>query len=442
MKVYQRNGCILPRLYVVALLSIIFQWTIFPLPVAAQGPGGPGGQGAQARERAMAQMPEGAGKEIVAAKCGSCHQLTRVTEYRNDREGWQMIVNQMVRAFSATLTSDEAATAADYLATSFPGEAKRAMPLPPLPADNVAVKIQEWEVPWKGTRPRDPSVAADGTVWFVGQMGHYVGHLNPATGEFKKFDLPDQAGPHNQILDKQGNVWFSGNRVGYIGKLDPKTGNIEKFPMPDPAIRDPHTMVFDAKDNIWFTAQNGNIVGKLETGTGKVRLTKMSTENARPYGILVDPEGFPWFNQVGTNKVGRMEPNSMEVRNYTLPNPEARDRRIARTSDGFIWYTDFARGYIGRLDPKTSEVKEWQAPAQDRSDPYAIATDDKGRLWFSETGVIPTRLVGFDPKTEKFFSITEIPSLGGSIRHMVFDPKTRSIWFGTDANTIGKASIP
>jgi virginiamycin B lyase len=40
------------------------------------------------------------------------------------------------------------------------------------------------------------------------------------------------------------------------------------------------------------------------------------------------------------------------------------------------------------------------------------------------------------------FSVTEIPSSGGSLRHMVFDPKTRSLWFGTDANTIGRAVLP
>lgn len=425
------------------LLSAVFLWSAIPVLVQSQGPGGQGlGQGGQARAQALAQMPEGKGKEIVAAKCGTCHPLTRVTETRNSREGWQTTVQQMVSAFSTSLTPDEITVVTDYLATNFAGEAKAVASLPPVAPDNVAVKIKEWTVPWKGTRPRDPSVAADGTIWFVGQQGHYIANLNPATGEFKRYDLEDGAGPHNQILDKQGNVWFAGNRVGYIGKLDPQTGAIEKFPMPDPAARDPHTLVMDAKDNIWFTVQGGNFVGKLETGTGKVRLTKMTTESARPYGILVDPEGFPWFNQVGTNKVGRMEPNSMEVRNYTLPNPAARDRRIARTNDGYIWYTDFARGYIGRLDPRSGEVKEWEAPAKERSSPYAMATDDKGRLWFSETGVIPNRFVGFDPKTEKFFSITEIESLGGSVRHMVFDPKTRSIWFGTDANTIGRASIP
>jgi virginiamycin B lyase len=388
------------------------------------------------------QLPDGPGKELVAEKCSACHNLNRATGTRYNREGWEEVVQMMVRSFSAPLTPEEASTAVSYLATNFLGDVAPPEPLPPLPADNLTITIKEWEVPWKGTRPRDPSVAADGTIYFVGQQGHYVGHFDPATEHFNKYDLGDGVGPHNQIVDKKGYVWFAGNRVGYIGRLDPKTGEIKKYPMPDPAARDPHTLVLDDKDNIWFTAQQSNFVGKLETGTGNVRLVKLPIEDARPYGILLDPTGSPWFNQFGTNHIGQIEPNSMEIRSYKLPNPDTRDRRIARTADGYVWYTDFARGYLGRLDPRSGEVEEWQTPSRERSRPYALTTDDKGRLWFVETGVRPNRFVGFDPKTEKMFSVTEVPSSGGAVRHMVFDPKTRSIWFGTDANTIGRASVP
>jgi virginiamycin B lyase len=71
-----------------------------------------------------------------------------------------------------------------------------------------------------------------------------------------------------------------------------------------------------------------------------------------------------------------------------------------------------------------------------------MTSDDADRLWFVETGAQPNRLVGFDPKTESFFSMTSIPSGGGTVRYMVFDKKTRLIWFGSDNNTIGRATIP
>src|SRR3712207_2388230 len=48
------------------------------------------------------------------------------------------------------------------------------------------VEITEWTVPWEKTRPRDPYVAPDGRVWFVGQTGNYIAVLDPKSGEFKR----------------------------------------------------------------------------------------------------------------------------------------------------------------------------------------------------------------------------------------------------------------
>ena len=40
-----------------------------------------------------------------------------------------------------------------------------------LPAQDtdLSVTISEWTVPWPDSRPRDPDVAPDGTIWLVGQ---------------------------------------------------------------------------------------------------------------------------------------------------------------------------------------------------------------------------------------------------------------------------------
>ncbi|HEX7718260.1 MAG TPA: lyase, partial [Woeseiaceae bacterium] len=68
------------------------------------------------------------------------------------------------------------------------------------PADSP-VDIREWLVPWEDSRPRDPYVADDGQVWFVGQRGHYVASLDPVSGDFNRFDLDLGTGPHNLIVD-------------------------------------------------------------------------------------------------------------------------------------------------------------------------------------------------------------------------------------------------
>ncbi len=303
------------------------------------------------------------------------------------------------------------------------------------------VEITEWQVPWENTRPRDPYVGPQGNIWFVGQRGDYAAVLDPATGEFRRFPLDAGTGPHNLIVDAQGQVWYAGNRAAHIGRLDPRTGEITKYPMPDAAVRDPHTLVFDQKGDIWFTAQGSNYVGRFSPATEEVKLAAVPTPNSRPYGIVVDSKGRPWFNEFGTNKIATVDPATMQIREFTLPREATRSRRIGVTSDDQIWYVDYAGGYVGRLNPTTGEVREWAAPAKENSRPYAMTVDDQDRIWFVETGVQPNRLVGFDPKTGEFFSSTEIKSGGGAVRHMVFHAPTRSIWFGTDANTIGRAKL-
>src|SRR2546425_10039089 len=149
-----------------------------------------------------------------------------------------------------------------------------------LPAQQPS--INEWPVPWERPRPRDPFVASDGRVWFVGQEGHYLAVFDTVSHQFTRYPLDPGTGPHNLIVDRGGVVWFSGNLVGYIGRFDPRDGHITRYPMPDSTIRDPHTMGFDSRGDIWFSAQSGNVVGKLTVASGDIRLARGPTPNARP----------------------------------------------------------------------------------------------------------------------------------------------------------------
>jgi virginiamycin B lyase len=121
---------------------------------------------------------------------------------------------------------------------------------------------------------------------------------------------------------------------------------------------------------------------------------------SRPNGIVIDAKDRPWFNLFGANRLGTIDPATLRLREYTLPDERARGRRITMTADG--------------------------------------------RLWFVGTGLKPNRLVGFDPRRETFFGITPVGSADApnTVRHMVFDKTTQSIWFGSDQGTIGRAVVP
>ena len=200
-------------------------------------------------------------------------------------------------------------------------------------------------------------------------------------------------------------------------------------------------MTFDRNGDAWFTAQNSGYVGKLTTADGKIRLWKMEG-GSRPYGIVARLEG-PSLVRSVRHEQDRHDRSEVErVPRVPLPNDRTRPRRIAITSDDVIWYGDYTRGYLGRLDPRSGKVDEWALPSGGMSMPYAMTSDDRGRVWLAETGPQPNRLVAFDPAQSKFTETITIPSKGANtIRHMTFDRTTRQIWFGGDANMIGRVQV-
>ncbi len=302
--------------------------------------------------------------------------------------------------------------------------------------------IEEWTVPWENSRPRDPYVDSAGLVWFVGQRSHYIASLNPENGSFRQLVLDPGTGPHNLIIDGDHTIWYAGNLRMHIGRMDTATGAIHKVAMPDETARDPHTLVFDDAGDIWFTVQGGNFVGKLSVANEQVDLFPVPTPRARPYGINIAGDGTVWVAEFGTNKLLKIDPATYELTEIELPETASRPRRLEVTSDGMIWYVDYAEGQLGRLNPESGEITQWPMPGGKVSRPYGMEVDADNRLWIVETGPTPNQFVGFDPRSESFFGRTPIPSGGGSVRHMHYDAATNVIWFGTDTNTIGRATLP
>jgi virginiamycin B lyase len=368
-----------------------------------------GGVGAQGRGQGAVQLPDGAGKELVAAKCAGCHGLNLIAaSWGNTREGWHSLFGSMV-----SLPKNEADTIAGYLAAHFPVKPAPEAVLVPGPA---RVSFKEWIVPSLGSRPHDPLAARDGSIWWTGQFANVLGRVDPASGQLKEFPLKTpRSGPHGLTEDEAGNIWFTPVQSTYIGKLDPKTGQVTEYPIPN-GVRGPHTPIFDQRGRLFFTLQSGH-VGRLIPATGEVKVSATPSANTYPYGIQVNSKGVPWYVDFRGNRIGRVDPETLEIEEYPLPSADARPRRLAIGPDDIIWYTDFARGYLGRFDPATGAVREWLSPGGRESEPYGIAWSH-GAVWYSESSVRPNTLVRFDPQTERFQTWI-IPAGGGVVRNMM-----------------------
>lgn len=294
-------------------------------------------------------------------------------------------------------------------------------PAEPAPL-RLAGHVREWEIPVANSRVHDPATDPAGNVWLTLMRANQIARLNPVTGEWKFFTAPTaDSGPHGLVSDEAGNIWYTANSAGKIGRVDAVTGEITEYKTP--SAEDPHTPVFGPDGALWFTAQRANLLVRMDTKTGAMREYRVPTPDARPYGMVVGPDQALWFCEFGAGKLGRVDPATGEITEYRIPYEGARPRRLVSVGAA-IYYTDFARGTIGRLELVKFSFQEWPSPSGPGSQPYGIAADAEGVLWYNEFRA--NQLVRFDPETGQFTRFA-LPSPNSEVRHMVRDAAGR-IW--------------
>jgi virginiamycin B lyase len=284
--------------------------------------------------------------------------------------------------------------------------------------------MRAWDVPVPGALPHDSAVDPKGNIWFTLQATGHLARFNPDTHEWKLFKVPTpDSGPHGLVSDIWGNIWFTENYAGKIGRLDPKSGEIAEF-VP-PLAKDPHTPVFGPDGALWFTAQNSNVIGRLDVTTGRFREYGVPTQDAHPYGIVSADDGGLWFCELTGGRLGRIDPATGAVTEYAPPDAGVEPRRLVAVG-GAIYFTDFGGGRLGRLTIVDKNFKLWESPSGSDSEPYGIAADSAGKIWYEESAAKANKLVRFDPTVEVFRTYP-MPAPNSSVRNMARDAKGR-LW--------------
>jgi virginiamycin B lyase len=177
------------------------------------------------------------------------------------------------------------------------------------------VQIQEYEVPTPKSRPHDPAVAPDGSLWYTGQGANMVQRVG------REAQYP------GQVRSQVGELQYEADPIRRRCGPQHRPADGTKI--------DPHTPVFDQNGILWFTNEETNYIGRLDPKTGNMILTKSPTPHAVPYGIVILQNNTPFFCEFGTNKLASIDPSTMKIREYTLPAASAdltivRDRNSIR----------------------------------------------------------------------------------------------------------------
>ena len=87
--------------------------------------------------------------------------------------------------------------------------------------DPWTTQVITYEIPTKGSGPRDITVDKDKNVWFTEYDKDKIGRLNPITGYITEYKLPTSGSRPLGIAVRDNIVWFTEWSNNKIGRLDP-----------------------------------------------------------------------------------------------------------------------------------------------------------------------------------------------------------------------------
>jgi virginiamycin B lyase len=395
--------------------------------------------------------PQARGRELAEKTCIICHGAGFLPRHHWDESQWNSAIGRMSDPTSPRITpglleaSDRRELAA-YLARNFgPDSPKRILDVgAEMPLDEQAlgkamyVEYYLPPLPDKGDRLlHDPHFDQEGNVWYTDRGGDRIGKLDPRTGAWKDYAIPDpRAFPHGLTVDSEGYPWWVGNRD--LGRIDPKTGKMDIYPI-DPTGRREfhgHTVVVDSKKNVWFTNIIENKLGKWDFETKKITLWEAPSQNAYPYGVVVDKNDKIWMAEWIRCKFTKFDPVTETFTEYSPPSGPCVLKRLRLDSQGMIWFADgvFRAGKLGRMDPHTGKMVEYTLPMP-FANPYDVSPDGKGSIWMgddSNLNEVPngmyfdTALIRFDQEMQNF---TYYPSPQRTAMPKIEITRDGAIWY-------------
>jgi len=121
-------------------------------------------------------------------------------------------------------------------------------------AASIDVVIDEWTVP-VGSRPHDPAVAPDGSIWYTDYARGFLGRLDSRTGEVTEFASPGgrTSRPYGMTSTSDGAIWFSESGVepNTVVRFNPSDGSMQSWPIPSGGGIVRH-MVTAPNDDVWL----------------------------------------------------------------------------------------------------------------------------------------------------------------------------------------------
>lgn len=225
-------------------------------------------------------------------------------------------------------------------------------------------------------------------LWFTNYLGNSIGEVT-TSGVVTIYNSPTIDGPWDITLGPNGNMWFTNNSGNSIGEITP-SGTVSNFTAT--SIDRPFGITTGPNGNLWFTNFGNSSIGEITTSGVVSNFTATAIDD--PFGITSGPNGNIWWTSDtgSTNSIGEMTTAGSVVATdnftgYTAQDAEAQFMTVDQS--GNLWWanpTNDNYSYQGTVDEYTTNGQLQYYESSDIVEPWEIAVDSHGNVWFTSHG--------------------------------------------------------
>jgi len=276
-------------------------------------------------------LPEGPGRQLVAERCVSCHDLQRVVVKRSDRDDWNHTVGRMRTRMTVAsipdLTPAETTAVVNYLSEKFPlmqpYDANSRMPRTVLTGKAVNYRAVQYELVNNHAEPHDVAVDPNGNPWVAERAGK-LGRLDAKTLQFVEIDTPpgpaaaDRQSLGNPQIGSNGVLWVPDGPNGRWLSYDTTAAKFVSYAWPrGKGNAGGNSMAIHPDGTIWATGGGGE-ARQLNPATGEFKFFPAPATKVRKspgaYGMAVAGDGSVWFAEDEADLMARVDPIGAKIR--------------------------------------------------------------------------------------------------------------------------------
>jgi len=209
-------------------------------------------------------------------------------------------------------------------------------------------------------------------------------HLENLKIDIIEYEFPEKTKPLFPLYDGHDSIWISDPTSPKLWKFDINKEQFESFSY-DGGLS--MFLTIDNQGKVWFTDSGEKQIGYFNPDTKEFKtfpipeLEPTDIDSVITF-IQADFEDNIWIAATNKDTILKFDQKSQKFKELKLEN-ESIPFALAIDNEGKVWFTESAKGRIGYINPENNEIKKFE-PEVSLEAPEYLLLDNKGNVWIAE----------------------------------------------------------